>query len=211
MYQLPDLPYSASALQPHIDERTMQIHHDLHHATYVEKLNAAVSEAGLQQTDLVTLLRDLGQVPQAQRQAVRNHGGGHLNHSLLWRQLSSEEGVMSAQFHEAIDEAFGSTVNMLARLQDTGAAVFGSGWAWLASDDAGKLSVMTTANQDNPLMSGLLPVLGIDVWEHAYYLCYQNRRPAYLEAFVQIIDWAFVSERYERLLDEGPASLLDEL
>jgi Fe-Mn family superoxide dismutase len=209
MYTLPDLPWPADALEPHLDAKTMRIHHDRHHATYVDKLNEALgNEAGA--GELIEMLQDLSSVRASKRTAVRNHGGGHLNHTMLWRSLSGEGGVMSQRLHEALDSAFGSTVQMQQQLVAAATGLFGSGWAWLIVREDGSIGVDTTANQDTPLSKGQLPLLGIDVWEHAYYLCYQNRRPAYVEAFLQVVDWEAISERYERLVSQGARALADE-
>jgi Fe-Mn family superoxide dismutase len=210
-FTLPDLPYPPDALEPHLDAPTMRIHHDLHHATYVAKLNEAVSQLPVEPSSLVDVLQRLDQAPAELRTALRNHGGGHLNHCMLWKSLSADSGIMSGPLHEAMHGSFGGTQQMCDKLTAAAAGVFGSGWAWIASDEAGDLQIVTSANQDNPVSQGLLPILGIDVWEHAYYLAYQNRRPAYLEAIMHVIDWGHVSDRYERLLEVGASALDDEL
>ena len=200
-HMLPDLGYDFDALEPHIDARTMEIHHDRHHATYVANLNAALAgQDDLAGMDIGQLVGNLGSVPEGIGTAVRNNGGGHFNHSLFWQviapggagyQANASEGLKSA-----IDAAFGDLAGFESALATAAAGRFGSGWAWLVKTDDG-VAVTNTANQDNPLMDGSgTPLLGIDVWEHAYYLNYQNRRPAYIAAFNQVINWAEVSRRY---------------
>ena len=194
-YTLPELPYAYDALEPHIDARTMEIHHTKHHAGYVAKLNAALEGTGIDQS-IEALIGDLNVLPEDKRTAVRNNGGGHANHSLFWTIMSPNGGGEPAgELAAAINETFGSFANFREQFSAAAAGRFGSGWAWL-SLDAGKLIVESTPNQDNPLMEGRRPILGIDVWEHAYYLNYQNRRPDYIDAFYNVIDWAAVAERY---------------
>ena len=192
-FSVPDLPYDFGALEPHIDARTMEIHHDKHHAAYVAKLNAAV--AGRPQADLD--INDLvGDSAAMSNPAIRNNGGGHANHSLFWSIMSaSGGGEPSGDLADAIGAAFGSFGGFQEKFSAAAANRFGSGWAWL-SVDAGSLVVESTPNQDNPLTDGRTPILGIDVWEHAYYLNYQNRRPDYINAFYNVIDWNAVAERY---------------
>ena len=197
-FEVPDLPYDYSALEPYIDEETMRIHHDKHHAAYVNMLNGAVEAAGIEGKTVKELITDLDSVPEAQRGAVRNHGGGHFNHSLFWEVMGPVNGEMSPELNAALLEAFGSLDDFKAKFQTAAMTRFGSGWAWLCSVN-GKLEICSTANQDNPIMEnscGGTPILGIDVWEHAYYLNYQNRRPDYIDAFFNIINWDEVNRRY---------------
>jgi Fe-Mn family superoxide dismutase len=197
-YTLPDLPYDYRALEPHIDARTMEIHHTKHHQSYVDKLNAAVEGHDLGNPSVDELVAAIHTLPEAVRTAVRNHGGGHANHSLFWTTLTgSGGGPPEGDLASAIDEHFGNFDRF--REQFTAAALgrFGSGWAWLSLDPDRRLVVESTANQDSPLMAGNIPILGIDVWEHAYYLKYQNRRPEYVDAFYNVIDWQAVAGRFE--------------
>ena len=204
-FTLPDLPYPNDALEPHIDARTMEIHHDKHHKAYVDNLNAALAkhpdfDAG---DDIDALLRRIDEVPEDIRTAVRNNGGGHSNHSLFWTWMGKGGGGKpTGALAGDIDAAFGSFDEFRAKLIDAGKTRFGSGWAWLVLHD-GTLSVTSTPNQDSPYMLGQVPVLGVDVWEHAYYLNYQNRRPDYLEAWFNTIDWDAVGKRYEALRGES--------
>jgi Fe-Mn family superoxide dismutase len=196
-YTLPALPYAFSALEPHIDAATMEIHHGKHHATYVAKLNAALEGAGVAEQSIEDLCRNIASVPENVRGPVRNNGGGHANHSLFWATMSptgggSPTGALAA----AIDAELGG----FAKFKEdfTGAALnrFGSGWAWLSVSKEGKLAVESSPNQDNPWMEGRTPILGLDVWEHAYYLKYQNRRPDYVAAFFNVVDWAKIDSLY---------------
>ena len=202
-YTLPDLPYSFEALEPHIDARTMEIHHDKHHAGYVAKLNAALEQhPELAAHTVEDLISKLDSVPESIRHAVRNNGGGHANHSLFWTSMSGNGGGNPAgRLAEMIDTAFGSFEEFKAKFADAAATRFGSGWAWLCACDDG-LCICSTANQDNPVMPGLglcngpcIPILGLDVWEHAYYLHYQNRRPDYIAAFWNVVDWTAIEAR----------------
>lgn len=197
-YELPQLPYAHNALEPHIDERTMQIHHGKHHAGYVNNLNAALEgHPELQGKSIEDLISSLDSVPENIRQAVRNNGGGHANHSLFWEIMSPNGGgEPGGELAEAINEAFGSFEQFKQEFETAGATRFGSGWAWLVVDN-GKLAVMSTPNQDSPLMEGKTPILGVDVWEHAYYLKYQNLRPEYLKAFWNVVNWDEVAKRYQ--------------
>lgn len=197
-HQLPPLPYAFNALEPHIDAMTMEIHHDRHHGTYVNNLNAALEgHADLQSKSLHDLISNLHAVPENIRTAVRNNGGGHANHSMFWETLSPTGGGQpSGPIADAIHSTFGSYEKFQEEFTKTATGRFGSGWAWLVVD-GGKLSIMSTANQDNPLMEGKKPVLGLDVWEHAYYLKYQNKRPDYIKAFWNLINWAEVNKLYE--------------
>jgi len=196
-YTLPDLPYAFSALEPYIDARTMEIHHDKHHGGYVAKLNDALEKAPeLAGTPLETLLADLARVPEGIRTAVRNNGGGHFNHSLFWKILSPEGGEPEGKLKSAIERDLGGMEAFRESFSAAAAGRFGSGWAWLSVDGSGKLVVHSTPNQDTPLAEGLRPLLGLDVWEHAYYLNYQNRRPDYIKAFFGIINWTEVGKRF---------------
>ncbi|WP_419167882.1 superoxide dismutase [Candidatus Palauibacter sp.] len=198
MHALPDLPYAHDALEPTIDARTMEIHHGKHHQVYVNMLNAALEGHGdLASLSVEDLLRGIDNVPEAIRGAVRNHGGGHANHSMFWTSVSANGGGSpSGGLAAAIDAACGSFDDFKTTFQKAGLTRFGSGWAWLVVGDGGDLSVYSTANQDSPLMQGDTPLLGVDVWEHAYYLNYQNRRADYLAAFWDVVDWAAVAARY---------------
>ncbi|HSG39717.1 MAG TPA: superoxide dismutase [Thermoanaerobaculia bacterium] len=197
MHQLPSLPYAFDALEPHIDAKTMEIHHDKHHATYVTKLNEALAKhPELENRPLEKLLRDINEVPEDIRTAVRNHGGGHANHSLFWEVMGPNSGgTPSGELGEAIQRDFGSFESFKEKLTNAAANQFGSGWGWLVAGD-GRLDVIARPNQDSPLMEGKTPILGVDVWEHAYYLRYQNRRPDYLAAWWNTINWQAVDKRY---------------
>ena len=197
MHTLPDLPYAHDALEPTIDARTMQIHHGKHHQGYVNNLNAALEgHDDLAAMSVEDLLRSFDSVPDAIRTAVRNNGGGHANHSLFWPSMSPNGGgAPSGDLAAAIDDAFGSFDDFKAEFQKTAGGRFGSGWGWLVRTADGDLSVYSTANQDSPLMQGDTPLLGVDVWEHAYYLNYQNRRGDYLSAFWDVVDWDAVAAR----------------
>lgn len=195
-FELPELPYAANALEPYIDARTMGIHHGKHHAGYTRKLNAALEGSDLVELPINDILADLDAVPEDIRRAVRNNGGGYANHSLFWQVMSPDGGgEPSGALAEAINSAFGSFGEFQTTFAAVAGGVFGSGWAWLVAD-GGALSIDTTPNQDTPLMQGRTPVLGIDVWEHAYYLHYQNRRADYIAAFFNVINWDKVGELY---------------
>ncbi len=196
-HTLPDLPYGYDALEPHIDARTMEIHHTKHHNTYVTKLNDALqAHSDLAAKTVEDLLRGIGSVPDGIRTAVMNHGGGHANHSLFWRIMAPNRGGQpTGELAKAIDDTFGSFDTFKDNFTKAAATRFGSGWAWLACKN-GKVEVFSTANQDSPLTEGYEPILGLDVWEHAYYLKYQNRRPDYIAAFWNIINWDQVVENY---------------
>ncbi len=198
-YQLPDLPYANDALEPHIDARTMEIHHDRHHAAYVNNVNNAIQgHSDLESKSIEDLLRDIDSVPQDIRTAVRNNGGGHANHSLFWQIMSPNDGGNpSGALADAINAKFGGVDQLKEQVNAAGAGQFGSGWAWLVVDGNGELQVTSTPNQDSPYMQGQTPILGIDVWEHAYYLKYQNARPAYLEAWWNVVNWDEVARRYQ--------------
>ena len=199
-YQLPPLPYDYNALEPHIDEQTMRIHHDRHHATYVNNVNAALEKyPALQNKPIEELLRQIDQVPEDIRTAVRNNGGGHANHSLFWEIMSPRGGGQpSGALAEAINKAFGSFESFKEQFTKTATTHFGSGWAWLVVDEKGDLQVYSLPNQDSPYMKGHTPILGLDVWEHAYYLKYQNRRPDYIAAWWNVVNWDEVARRYEK-------------
>ena len=196
-YELPELPYAYDALEPHIDKETMNIHHTKHHNTYVTNVNAALEgHENLASKSVEELISDLNAVPEDIRTAVRNNGGGHANHSLFWQLLTPNgTGAPSGALAEAIDSKFGSFDEFKTKFENAGKTRFGSGWAWLAVSN-GELEVTSTPNQDSPLMEGKTPILGVDVWEHAYYLKYQNKRPDYLAAFWNVVNWDEVSKRY---------------
>lgn len=200
-HELPALPYAFNALEPHIDALTMEIHHDRHHGTYVTKLNDAISgNATLESKSLESLISDLNAVPENIRTAVRNNGGGHANHSLFWQLLSpSGGGQPTGKLGEAINSTFGSLDKFKQEFAAAATGRFGSGWAWLVVD-GGKLAITSTPNQDSPLMDGKKPVLGLDVWEHAYYLKYQNKRPDYIAAFWNVVNWDQANKNYEAAL-----------
>jgi Fe-Mn family superoxide dismutase len=197
-YQLPPLPYPFDALEPHIDARTMEIHHDKHHAAYVTNLNKAVEGTPFDNQPIENVLRDIEKVPENIRTAVRNHGGGHANHSMFWTTIGKGKGgEPKGKLAEAVKSQLGGFEEFKKAVTAKAVGQFGSGWAWLSVDKGKKLVVESTANQDSPLMHGNTPVLGIDVWEHAYYLLYQNRRPDYVAAFFNVIDWDAVGKLYE--------------
>lgn len=197
-HQLPELPYAYNALEPHIDEQTMVIHHDRHHAAYVNNLNAALEgQAELQGKSLEALISDLNSVPESIRGAVRNNGGGHANHTLFWEILKpGGSNQPTGALADAIDSELGGFDKFKEDFAKAGATRFGSGWAWLAVGQDGKLKVYSLPNQDSPVMEGDTPILGLDVWEHAYYLKYQNKRPDYISAFFNVINWDEVGARY---------------
>lgn len=197
-HECPPLPYAYDALEPHIDEMTMRIHHDKHHQAYVDNLNKALEgNAELQAMSIESLIKDLSVVPEAIRTAVRNNGGGHYNHSLFWTLMAPNAGgAPEGELARAIDGAFGSFDSFKEQFGKAAMGRFGSGWAWLCMDDSGKLMITSTANQDCPLSEGLTPILGIDVWEHAYYLKYQNRRAEYVSAWWNVVNWKAVADRF---------------
>ncbi len=196
-FQLPPLPYATNALEPHIDTKTMEIHHGKHHAAYVTNLNAALANhADLQSKSIDELVAGLSSVPEAIRTAVRNNGGGHLNHAMFWQQLTPGGRAAGGAVLDAINSTFTSLDSFKEQFGKAGLGRFGSGWAWLAVDKNKKLVIMSTANQDSPLTDGLTPILGVDVWEHAYYLLYQNRRADYLGAIWNVINWDDVAQRF---------------
>jgi Fe-Mn family superoxide dismutase len=197
-FETPDLPYAYDALEPHIDEATMRVHHDKHHVAYTTKLNAALEGSDFSGYTAEELVQNLDKLPESIRTAVRNNGGGHVNHNLFWTIMSPQGGGKpEGTLAEAIISAFGSFDQFKDQLAAAGANQFGSGWAWLVVGKDGKLAVTSTANQDTPLTDGLTPILGLDVWEHAYYLKYQNRRPDYIEAFFNVVDWTQVAKNFE--------------
>ena len=198
-HELPTLPYPYDALEPHIDGRTMEIHHGKHHAAYVNNLNKAIeSHSDLQQKSITELLADLTSVPESIRTAVRNNGGGHFNHSLFWKVMQrGGGGNPSGELADAIDSTFGSLDEFKTKFSQAAATRFGSGWVWLYVKD-GKLQLGSAPNQDSPVMDGGKPILGLDVWEHAYYLNYQNRRPDYVQAWWNVISWSGVEENYRK-------------
>lgn len=195
-FKLPDLPYAYDALEPVIDKATMEFHHDKHHNTYVTKLNEAVEGTEFADKDIEDLIANLNDVPEDKRTAVRNNGGGHFNHSLFWESLQapSDNNEVPAEVASKLEAAFGSVDAFKEKFEAAGAGQFGSGWAWLV-DNNGTLEVVGTPNQDNPITDGKKPILGVDVWEHAYYLKYQNRRPEYLSSFWKVVNWSKVAER----------------
>ncbi len=196
-YELPKLAYDYNALEPHIDARTMEIHHSKHHAAYIAKVNAAIAGTPLESKTVEDLITDLNAVPENIRGVVRNHGGGHANHTFFWKIMSPKGGGQpSGDLAKAIDAAFGGFDGFKQKFAEAAANRFGSGWAWL-SVDKGNLIVESTANQDSPLMEGRRPILGCDVWEHAYYLNYQNRRPDYVTAFFNVVDWNAVAALWQ--------------
>ena len=196
-FELPKLPYAYDALEPHIDARTMEIHHTKHHQVYIDKLNTALEKyPDLQQKSIEDILQNLSDVPEDIRTAARNSGGGHANHSLFWTVMSPDGGEPGGDLGKAIDTAFGSFADFKQQLSDAAATQFGSGWAWLVVDADQQVKIISTANQDSPLSDGLTPILGLDVWEHAYYLKYQNKRQNYIAAFWNIVNWEEVQRRY---------------
>jgi superoxide dismutase, Fe-Mn family len=195
-YSVPDLPYAYGALEPTIDEQTMHLHHDKHHQAYVTNANAALEGTEWADAAVEDVLRSLGSLPADKQGPVRNNAGGHYNHSLFWEWMSPDGGGQpGGELAAAIESAFGSFDDFKAKLKDAGVKRFGSGWAWLVHDGSG-LAVVSTANQDNPISDGQTPLLGVDVWEHAYYLNYQNRRPDYLDAWWNVVNWSKVAEGF---------------
>ena len=196
-FELPPLPYAFNALEPHIDATTMEIHHDRHHKAYVDNANAALAGTAWENSSVEDVLTSLDQIPEDIRMAVRNNAGGHYNHSLFWEIMGPDGGgAPGGALGAAIDSTFGSLDELKAKVNDAGVKRFGSGWTWLVVS-GGALEVMSTPNQDTPLSEGKAPILGIDVWEHAYYLEYQNKRPVYLEAWWNVVNWDAVAARYD--------------
>jgi superoxide dismutase, Fe-Mn family len=195
-YEVPPLPYDYAALEPHIDEATMRVHHDKHHQAYVDKANAALEGTEFDGKPIAEVLKSLDALPADKQKAVRNNGGGHYNHSLFWEWMSPDGGgEPDGPLADAINSAFGSFSDFQAKFKETGVNQFGSGWSWLIHDGSG-LAVVGTPNQDNPISEGNTPLLGVDVWEHAYYLKYQNKRPDYIDAWWNTVNWAKVAEGY---------------
>ncbi len=199
-FRVPPLPYASDALEPHIDARTMEIHHDKHHAAYVNNLNKALADfPDLAKKSVEQLLQNLDSVPEKIRAVVRNNGGGHLNHSLFWQMMKKNGGGQpKGELAKAIDQHFGGFAQFKEKFSEAATKQFGSGWAWLTLGKNKELLVEGAPNQDTPLSAGRFPLLGLDVWEHAYYLKYQNKRPDYITAFYNVINWDFVSERYQK-------------
>ena len=198
-FEVPPLPYDYNAWEPYIDTQTMQVHHDKHHAAYVNNLNNAVNTTDFASKHVDDILRNINDVPQNIRTAVQNNAGGHSNHSMFWAIMKPNGGgEPTGALASAIQQTFGSFDQFKAAFNDAGVKRFGSGWTWLVLDQSGKLSVISTANQDSPLMTGLYPVMGNDVWEHAYYLKYQNRRPDYLAAWWNVVNWDEIARRYQQ-------------
>lgn len=198
MHTLPNLPYDYNALEPHIDELTMTIHHTKHHQAYIDKLNGAVKGTKFETMDVDEILKNINEVPENIRMAVRNHGGGHSNHSFFWQIMAPDSGGNpSDDVAEAIESAFGSFDKFKEEFTNAGVNRFGSGWAWLVLDGK-KLAVMSTPNQDSPLMEGKVPILGVDVWEHAYYLLYNQRRADYLKAWWNVVNWDKIEETFKK-------------
>jgi superoxide dismutase, Fe-Mn family len=196
-FNLPDLPYAKEALEPHIDARTMEIHHDKHHATYLTNLNNAIEGTDLEGKDIVDILRNINSVPADKKTAIQNNGGGYANHNLFWEIMGPNGGgTPSGELGSAIDSTFGSFDAFKEKFANAATTRFGSGWAWLVVKPNGSLDVYSTANQDSPYMQGDTPILGLDVWEHAYYLNYQNRRPDYIAAWWNVVNWDAVAQKY---------------
>jgi Fe-Mn family superoxide dismutase len=197
-YEVPPLPYDYDALEPHIDEQTMRLHHDKHHQAYVDNANAALEGTEWADKPVDEVLKNLDALPEDKRTPVRNNAGGHYNHSLFWEWMSPDGGgdPPNGPFKEAVESTFGSVSALKEQLNDAGVKRFGSGWTWLVQDEGGALAVMSTANQDSPISEGKTEILGIDVWEHAYYLKYQNRRPEYLSVWWNVVNWDAVQKRY---------------
>ena len=198
-HELPPLPYDYAALEPYIDEKTMHLHHDMHHGAYVKNLNAALEKySNLQSKSPEELLRDLNAIPEDIRTAVRNNGGGHVNHTMFWKIMKPKAGgEPSGPIAEAIKKSFGNFKDFQTKFNEAGTKVFGSGWVWLAGKSSGEVQILTTPNQDNPISQGLFPIFGNDVWEHAYYLKYNNRRPEYLQAWWNVVNWEEINKRFE--------------
>jgi superoxide dismutase, Fe-Mn family len=197
-FSVPDLPYDYDALEPHIDEATMRVHHDKHHQAYVDKANGALEGTEWADRDVEDVLQNLDSLPADKQGPVRNNGGGHYNHTLFWQMLSPDGGgAPSGDLAAAIDSAFGSFDEFKTKFKEAGIGQFGSGWAWLVKDGDG-VEIVKTPNQDSPISDGKTPLLGCDVWEHAYYLKYQNKRPDYIDAFWNVVNWDYVAERFAR-------------
>ena len=199
-HTLPALPYEYNALEPYIDEQTMKIHHTKHHQTYIDKLNAAIQGHDLEQKSIEDLVRNLNSIPEAIRTAVRNHGGGHANHSFFWPIMINERQSPQDDIEDAINKKFGSFEKFKESFSNAATGLFGSGWAWLVVNN-GEMEIITTPNQDSPLTQNNIPVLGIDVWEHSYYLKYQNRRPEYIAAWFNVVNWEKVNEHFRNVIE----------
>ncbi|MFZ0090245.1 MAG: superoxide dismutase [Solirubrobacteraceae bacterium] len=198
-YSVPPLPYDYNALEPHIDEATMRVHHDKHHQAYVDKVNAALEGTEWAETPIDDVLKSLGSLPSDKQKAVRNNGGGHFNHSLFWVWMApGAGGAPDGALAQAIESAFGSFDDFKAKFKDAGVNQFGSGWSWLVHDGSG-LAVVSSANQDNPISDGHTPLLGVDIWEHAYYLKYQNKRPDYIDAWWNVVNWPAVAAAFDHV------------
>ena len=199
MFKLPNLPYSFDALEPYIDAKTMEIHHDKHHKTYVDKLNEALNGTEFANLEITKILKDINKIPQDKKQAVINHGGGHANHSLFWEIMSPKGGGKpEKKLAKEINSTFGSFENFKEQFTKTSLGVFGSGWVWLVVNSEGKLEIIFTKNQDSPLIDGKIPILGLDVWEHAYYLKYQNKRAEYIASWWNVVNWKKVEEFFKK-------------
>ena len=197
-FSVPPLPYAYDALEPHIDKATMEFHHDKHHQAYVDQANAALEGTDLADASVEEVLKNLSSLPADKQTPVKNNAGGHYNHSLFWDSMSPDGGgEPEGELAAAIDSAFGSFADFKAKVKETGIKRFGSGWSWLVHDGSG-LAVLSTANQDSPISDGQTPLLGVDVWEHAYYLHYQNRRPDYIDAWWNVVNWPAVAERFSQ-------------
>jgi Fe-Mn family superoxide dismutase len=204
LFELPKLPYAFDALEPHIDAKTMEIHHDRHHQAYVDNLNKAIAGTEWEGKAIEEILMNLGKLPMAKQLPVRNNGGGHYNHSLFWQMMSPKGGKPSDGVSAAVTSAFGDQTKMLADLKAAAMGRFGSGWAWVIVGKDGKLKIVSSPNQDNTLMDGAgTPILGIDVWEHAYYLKYQNKRADYVDAFFKVINWEFINAQFAAATKKG--------
>jgi|TARA_Y100000310_G_scaffold299212_1_gene333848 Fe-Mn family superoxide dismutase len=197
MNELPKLPYDYNALEPHMDAKTMEIHHSKHHQAYVDKLNAAIKGTEFESMDVNELIKNLDKVPESIRTAVRNNGGGHANHTLFWQWMSPNSGKPIGKLQEAMHSKWGAFDKFKEEFTNAAMTRFGSGWAWLIVDNR-ELKITSTPNQDSPVMEGKAPILGLDVWEHAYYLKYQNKRPAYIEAFFNVVNWEKANELFEK-------------
>jgi superoxide dismutase, Fe-Mn family len=197
-YEVPDLPYAYDALEPHIDEATMRVHHDKHHQAYVDKVNAALEDTEWEGKPIEEVLQNLDSLDEGKRKVVRNNGGGHANHAFFWKILSPDGGgAPSGRLFDAIDDGFDSFDDFKSQVKEAGIARFGSGWVWVVKDGDDAISITSTPNQDTPVMEGKTPILGFDVWEHAYYLKYQNRRPDYLDAIWNVVNWDEVQRRFD--------------
>lgn len=209
MHNLSKLTYSYDSLEPYIDAQTMEIHHSKHHQAYIDKYNAAVSGSGFELRRVYEVLADLNNVPDDIKSAVRNNGGGHLNHSLFWKTIAPKgSNTPSGELNAAINQYFGDLDAFKSTFDTAATTRFGSGWAWLSVDSNGQLLVTSTPNQDSPVLEGLLPILGLDVWEHAYYLNYQNRRPDYIAAFWQVVNWDVVDKLYVKAIQSDSSYLV---